>query len=211
MDQVTELESAILQRAVRLAEEYRKQARRSRDTILRETAERIHLREQREVLLAKAKGERAYRRKVQASELRLRAEMDHLRWNLVTGVHARLHERMRHFIEQEQAAYLVLLRDLIRQGASAIEREEVVVELNRHDHDHLQAQWGTWVAALNLGQRLTLHPEPLKSLGGAILRSSDNRIRYNNTIEGRLERLEERLHQTIIERLLPGDLTITSG
>ncbi|MCB1831331.1 MAG: ATPase, partial [Gammaproteobacteria bacterium] len=86
MDQVEELEQAILAQANRLASEYRERAERSRDNILREAGERLHLREEREVLLAKAKAERAYRRRVQANELQLRKEMDHLRWNLVEEV-----------------------------------------------------------------------------------------------------------------------------
>jgi len=75
MDQITELEAAILQRANRLAAEFRQRAERSRDNILREASDRLRLREEREVLLAKALAERAYRRQVQASELKLRAQM----------------------------------------------------------------------------------------------------------------------------------------
>jgi peptide chain release factor subunit 1 len=33
-----------------------------------------------------------------------------------------------------------------------------------------------------------------------------NRVRVNNTFEGRMERLQGRLHQVIIERLLPGGI-----
>ena len=210
MDQVKELESAILQRADRLAEEYRRQAERSRDTILRETADKLHLREQREVLLAKAKSERAYRRKVQANELRLHSEMDHLRWNLVEGVRGRLEERLRQFVGEEEA-YLELLKELIYQGAEQIERDEVAVELNSRDHEKLAPGWAQWVDGLGLHKKIELHDEPIESLGGALVRSGDNRVRYDNTFEGRLERLESRLHQIIIERLLPGDLSISAG
>ena len=56
MDQVEELEQAILAQANRLASEYRERAERSRDNILREAGERLHLREEREVLLAKLAG-----------------------------------------------------------------------------------------------------------------------------------------------------------
>ena len=93
MDQVTELESAILQRANRLAVEFRQRAERSRDNILREASDRLRLHEEREVLLAKAMAERAYRRQVQANELRLRAQMDQVRWNLAKEVQERLLDR----------------------------------------------------------------------------------------------------------------------
>ena len=57
MDQVKELETAILKRAHRLASEYRGRAEHSRDNILRDAHERLRLREDREVLLAKAQAE----------------------------------------------------------------------------------------------------------------------------------------------------------
>ena len=43
MDQVKELETAILERAHRLASEYRQRAERSRDNILRDAHERLRL------------------------------------------------------------------------------------------------------------------------------------------------------------------------
>ena len=41
---------------------------------------------------------------------------------------------------------------------------------------------------------------------GARVASADNRIRVDNTFEGRLERLRARIQQVILERLLPGGL-----
>ena len=58
MDRVEELEAAILARAHRLASEYREGAEQSRDNILRNASQQLHLREEREVLLAKAQAER---------------------------------------------------------------------------------------------------------------------------------------------------------
>ena len=48
MNQVEALEQAILTRAERLADEFRERANRGRDSILREAAERLRLREDRE-------------------------------------------------------------------------------------------------------------------------------------------------------------------
>ena len=53
------------------------------------------------------------------------------------------------------------------------------------------------------GKRIQLSTLPVDTLGGILIRSDDNRIRVDNTFEGRLDRLGRRLHQTIIERLLP--------
>jgi len=202
MSQVDQLESAILARAHSLAQEYRKRAERSRDNILREAAERLHLREDREVLLAKALAERAYRRKVQASELKLHKQMDLLRWNLVQGIMERLAQRMQQLV-QDEAAYLPLLQAYVAEGVEAIEHDQLVAELNANDLKRLQPRWQELLRAANVYKPVLLGPDPIDTLGGVLIRSSDNRIRLDNTFEGRLQRLHERLHQQIVERLLP--------
>ncbi|MCP5448656.1 MAG: hypothetical protein H6964_16900 [Chromatiaceae bacterium] len=203
MDQVEELEQAILAQANRLASEYRERAERSRDNILREAGERLHLREEREVLLAKAKAERAYRRRVQANELQLRKEMDHLRWNLVEEVRGRLAERMQAMVQERQEAYRTLLQRLLAKGVAAIERDALVAEVSKRDLTWLQPIWQEFSAAVAAGKQVELAALPIETLGGIRIRSEDNRIRVDNTFEGRLERLGRRLHQIIIERLLP--------
>lgn len=212
MSQVDDLESAILARAHSLAAEYRKRAERSRSNILRESEERLHLQEEREVLIAKALAERAYRRKVQASELKLHKQMDQLRWNLVQGVTERLAEQMQALVTDE-GRYLPLLKAYLAQGAETIERDELVAEVNAADRTRLKPIWEQMARDAAPGKQLRLAPEPIVTLGGALIRSTDHRIRLDNTFEGRLRRLHSRLHQLIVERLLPAnsDLGLTFG
>jgi V/A-type H+-transporting ATPase subunit E len=202
MNQVEELESAILARAERLAGEYRERAERSRDRILREAAEQLRLREEREVLVAKSLADRTYRRKVQSSELRLHAHMDHLRWNLVRGVEQRLKERMLAFIEREQE-YDRVLQGYLAQGARLIERDELVAELNPHDQQRLEGRWEEFVRKTVPDKRIRLSPDTIDTLGGVLVRTADGRIRLDNTFEGRRERLRPQLYQIIVERLIP--------
>ncbi|MGD8956488.1 MAG: ATPase, partial [Chromatiaceae bacterium] len=65
-NQLEALEQAIMTRAEELAQEFHDKASRQRDTILRDTAERLKLAEEREVLVAKAEAERHFRRVTQA-------------------------------------------------------------------------------------------------------------------------------------------------
>jgi len=209
MNQVEELESAILQRAERLAGEYHERAERSRERILREAAEQLRLREEREVLVAKAMAERNYRRKVQASELKLRAHMDHLRWNLVRGVEQRLEERIQAFAGN-QASYDRALLGYLAQGARLIEQDRLVAELNAHDHQRLQGDWAEFVAKAVTDKKIDLADEPIESLGGVRISSPDRRIRLDNTFEGRRERLRPMLHQVIVERLFPATAEVVN-
>jgi V/A-type H+-transporting ATPase subunit E len=202
MNRVEDLESAIIKRAEKLAGEYRERAEHSRAKILKEAAERLRLREEQEAVLAKADSDRVYLRKVQASELKLHAHMDHMRWNMVQAVEQRLEDRMREFAEQEDA-YLKTLQSYLTQGAQEIERDELVAELNQRDHQRLAPRWEAFVAEAALGKQIELAPNPIESLGGVRIQSRDGCVRLDNTFEGRRERLRSRLHQVIVERLIP--------
>lgn len=205
MNQVEALEQAILTRAERLADEFRERANRGRDSILREAAERLRLREDREEALARALAERSFRQQVQASELKMQSHLDLLRWNLVQGVERRLQARMQRFM-QDEAGYFQWLLDLIGEAAGRIERESLLVRVNARDHQRLFARWDSVIERLPKGHNATLADDHLETLGGCLLLSEDGRIRVDQTFEGRLTRLRARVQQVILERLLPGGL-----
>lgn len=200
--QAHQLEQAILARAERLAEEFRERGRRSSDAILREAAEKLRLREQREEGIAKALGERAYRQQVQARELDMQSELDRARWELVRGVEERLEARMQTHIA-DTAAYLVTLRGLIEAAVQAIDRPVLRVRANARDRDLLSRHWAEIQAALPADKTVQLDEEPLDTFAGVIVTDADQRVRVDNSFEGRLARLRSRLRQTILERLLP--------
>jgi V/A-type H+-transporting ATPase subunit E len=200
--QAQELEQAILARAERLAAEYRERAKRSRDTILRDAAEKLRLREQREEAIAKSLGERTYRQQVQAEELKLQSHLDRVRWNLVRDVEHRLAERMRQHVEDSKA-YLKTLTGFIATAAEAVEQAEVHVAANAQDQKLLTEHWASVTAALPKGTQATLSEQPIDTLAGVLVTSGDGRIRVDNTYEGRMARLRMRIQQAILERLLP--------
>jgi V/A-type H+-transporting ATPase subunit E len=201
LNQVQELEQAILARAERLAAEYRDRAQRSRDNILRAASDRLRLREEREEAIAKALGERTFRQQVQANELKLQSHLDRVRWNLVTDVERRLGERMDAF-RRDDPAYLDLLSAYLAQAAGEIESDDLVTAVNRQDLSRLRHGWEEIAASAAPGKSLRLSAEPIETVGGVLVRTADNRIRVDNTFEGRLERLSQRVQQVILERLL---------
>jgi V/A-type H+-transporting ATPase subunit E len=202
VNQVQELEQAILARAERLATEYRERAQRSRDSILRDAAERLRLREQREESIAKALGERTFRQQVQANELKMQSHLDRVRWNLVTDVQQRLRGRFERFREDE-TAYLETLKRYLAEAAAEIESDTLIVRVNAKDRQRLAADWKAIAEATAPSKTLTLAPDPIPSLGGVLVESADDRIRVDNTFEGRALRLQGQIQQTILERLLP--------
>jgi V/A-type H+-transporting ATPase subunit E len=202
VNQVQELEQAILARAERLAGEYRERANRSRDSILREAAERLRMRESREESIAKTLADRTFRQHVQASELKMQTHLDRMRWNLVQDVERALAGRMKAFSDDLQR-YDPWLDSLIAGAADTIEDKVLVVSANARDQKRLAARWEAILEALPAHKTATLADEPLVTLGGVLVTNSDRRIRVDNTYEGRLDRLRPTVQQVILERLLP--------
>lgn len=198
---ISGLENALTDRARKLADEHLASGHQARERILSDTRQRLDIEEEREVLAAKALAERAYQQQIQAAELDLRAELDRLRWELADATLAKLHSHLIKLVEDE-ARYLPLLRDYLREGAQAIERDELVVQLNARDRQRLQKDWVRYAEAAAPGKHLTLAPEPLDCIGGVLVASSDRNIRFDNTFEGRMERLDEVLQGAIADRLM---------
>ncbi|UHD16922.1 V-type ATP synthase subunit E [Thiocapsa bogorovii] len=202
MNQVQELEQAILARAERLAGEYRDRANRSRDNILREAAERLRMRESREESIAKTLADRTFRQHVQASELKMQTHLDRMRWNLVQDVERALAGRMKSFSEDLQR-YDPWLDGLIARATNLIEENALIISANARDQKRLAERWDAILETLPSHKSATLSKEPIETLGGVLVTSRDQRIRVDNTYEGRLERLRPAVQQVILERLLP--------
>jgi len=202
VNQVEALEKAILERARMMADECAHRADAGRKNILREASEKLHLKEEKETLLAKSQADRAYLRKVQADELKLRSKMDHMRWNLVQVVIDRLPERMRALAEDE-SRYVEWLSQLLTQAAERIEQETLVVSLNTDDMRRLKPKWEVLTGKLVAGKRFLLNDQCIDCVSGCLIATPDQRVQIDHTFEGRLARLERKIHQALVERLLP--------
>ena len=202
MNQVEALEKAILERAQMMADECAHRAEAGRKNILREASERLHLREEKETLLAKSQADRAYLRKVQADELKLRSKMDHMRWNLVQVVIDRLPKQME-ALREDEANYIELLQSLLKHAAEQIEQEVLEVSLNHDDLRRLKPQWAELTEGLAAGKRFELLDKSINTIGGCLVATQDRQVQIDHTFEGRLDRLERKILQALVERLLP--------
>src|SRR5512147_2609011 len=97
--QVSELEQALLQQAETLAREALQNAETTRARLLAESADRLKLAEEREILAAKVEAERQVRRHTQAAETRLSAELDRLRWALTEAALAGVRSAFRQLVQ----------------------------------------------------------------------------------------------------------------
>jgi V/A-type H+-transporting ATPase subunit E len=197
---IEDLESALLFRAEALADEYLNGAERLRGQIIEDANKLLRLREEREILAAKAGAERLYRQRVQAAEIKMQEELDHLRWTLVHSVLEDVNTHLSQ-LANDDGTYLPLLTRFLYQGASAIEREELVARVNQRDFPRLEPRWTEMVKEAAAGKQVSLSQQPIETSGGMLIESGDGRIRVDNTFEGRMERLQTEIHRAITERL----------
>lgn len=200
IQQTDGLVTALLARAQEQVEERLERSRRASKEISDEAGMRLRQRKAHELLLAKAKSERAYRQRVQAAQIQLQQEIDQLRWNLVQSTLQQLPERLAEFVKNEQA-YTQLLQAWLATAADAIEADELVVELNAHDRERLADNWNDFVEATGVHKAVVLATDTEEDIGGLRVYSANRRICIDNTFKGRQARFEQTLHELVTECL----------
>lgn len=198
--EIDDLQTALLERAKALANEYLTRAQHERDRGIEQANDRLRLREEREVSIAKVMAERIYRQKVQASEIKMREELDHLRWAHVQAVMTALKESLAKIVE-DKGTYLPLLQQLIATSVKCMEDKELVVEVNARDFSLLEGQWKSITDEIAGKKKMALQPSDRKSIGGVVVRNKDDTIRIDNSFEGRMQRYMSELEQVVTERL----------
>lgn len=199
-DQVLQLEQALLRQAESLAREHMRHAESACARIQAESRERLRLREEREILAAKAEAERRFRRRMQAAETHLAAELDRLRWALTQAALDQVKLAWA-ALAHDDARYFDVLYGLFAAAVAELPAADLVVELTPADRERIAPVWDDFVARAAPGRtvRLAVHAQP--SLGGLRVRTDDDRARLDQTFEGRMERLSEALAQRVMERL----------
>ncbi|QLQ02146.1 MAG: hypothetical protein HZY77_04105 [Thiobacillus sp.] len=138
--QVSQLEQALQQQAGTLARELLQNAESARARMLAESAEKLRLAGEHEVLGAKVEAERLVRRQGQAAETRLAAELDRLRWALTESALAEVKIAFRHLV-QDETRYLDVLEAWLAAAAQALPPGDLVAEVRPEDEKRLAPRW----------------------------------------------------------------------
>lgn len=198
--QVTQLEQALLAQAETLAREQLQNAEATRTRILAESAEKLKLAEEREVLAAKVEAERRVRRQVQAAETRLAGELDRLRWALTEATLAGVKRAFRELV-QDDARYHAVLETWLATAAQSLPTGDLVAEVRGEDEHRLAPHWAALAARAAPGRTVTLTAHGQPSEGGIRVRRADGRAQLDQTFEARQARLAEALARVAMERL----------
>ena len=198
--QVAQLEQALLQQATTLARELLQNAESTRARMLAESADKLQLAGEHEVLAAKVEAERLVRRQTQAAETRLAAELDRLRWALTESVLSEVKAAFRQLVKDE-TRYLGVLEAWLAAAAQALPPGDLVAEVRPEDEKHLAPRWDDMVARAAPGRTVTLTSHGHPSEGGIRVRLADNRAQLDQTFEARQVRLADDLARVAMERL----------
>ena len=196
-----QLESAIRQQADNLANSHLEAAQQKAEQILADSAKRLQKREEREREIAEVSANQEFRRRVQASEIKMQAELDQLRWSLVQSVLSDLQMELKQ-LRQEEDSYMALLKQYLKNAAQLFDEKELVVEVNADDHLLLAPLWESFVKDAVHDKTCKLLLASNKNLtGGLLVRNEVDRIRVDNTFEGLIERLKNDIYQIITTQL----------
>jgi len=198
--QVSQLEQALLLQAETLAREQLQNAETARGRIHAESAEKLKLAEEREVLAAKVEAERLVRRQSQAAETRLAADLDRLRWALTEATLAGVKTASQKLV-QDEAHYLAVLETWLVAAAQALPPGDLVAEVRPDDEKRLAPVWSEITARAAPGRVVTLSSHGRPSEGGLRVRLADNRAQLDQTFEARQARLADELARVAMERL----------
>ena len=198
--QVSQLEQALLQQAETLAREHRQRAEATRARILAESADKLKLAEEREILAAKVEADRLVRHQTQAAETRLAAELDRLRWALTEAALSEMKAAFQRLM-QDDARYLDVIESWLAAAAQALPSGDLVAEVRAEDEKRLAQAWPAMVERAAPGRSVTLASHGHPSEGGIRIRLASNQAQLDQTFEARQMRLADELARVVMERL----------
>ena len=97
-------------------------------------------------------------------------------------------------LSNDNDRYLSVLSELLAAGVKTLDQQHLIAEFNAHDLKLVTPIWDEFVNGAIPGRKVELGSNAIETLGGVLIRSSDNRQRLDNTFEGRRERLASQLH-----------------
>lgn len=200
-DQVKALQQAILERAQELSDGHVAQGRMTRARIIEDAREKVKLMEQKELLSARVHSEREYHRQVQASELRIQAELDRNRWGLVQSLMDKVKRNLAELCNDD-ASYRGVFENLLKHGVTRISHSRLIASINNDDLSRFHDNWQAIVkGCCGDDIEIKLSPEACQCSGGVKLVSEQGDVMIDNTFEGIIARSEDELQRLIFERL----------
>lgn len=204
MSELTEkLETLIETQAMGLTEQHVQAGRAAAEQIRQEVEARLAQRREGEELRFQQEAAQLCRQRLQGSKLRVDADIDRLRWALAQEILSGVREQLAR-LPADPARYLAVLVRYLVEAAEVIPDDKLVAEVSARDAEWLRADWQQIIQAVP-GREISLRVLDIPCMGGMRVCDEADRVRIDNTFEGRLARMESKLLPVIMQTLFAVD------
>ncbi len=100
-------------------------------------------------------------------------------------------------------SYRSLLARLIEEGIPSVGSEEVIVECNKNDAEQVKKIVAD-LSKKNPKLKVKISDQPINAIGGIRVKSADETMSFDNTLDSRIERLKPLIRKNIA-RMLRGE------
>lgn len=201
MSQLTErLEGLLQAQAMDLAEKHHDRGRQTSEQIIADTKAKLQQLEAGEELRFQQEAEHRCRQIMQSARLRRDAELDRLRWTLAQGVLGEVRQHLGKLVEEPEQ-YRAVLGRYLAEAAREIPDGPLIAELNPRDIESIRPHWDELIRQFAPGREVRLAALSDSISGGMRVSNEAGNRRIDNTFEGRLVRMEDRMLGAIMDKL----------
>jgi vacuolar-type H+-ATPase subunit E/Vma4 len=134
-------------------------------------------------------------RELEATRIEGKRKVMNLKFQLIESALSSTLTRLKELVEKENPSYRDHLEEFIIEAAKRIDGWEFELIIGSEDAAFVKKRLKRIEDALSTVKgvvvSLKMSDEPLRSIGGAVVRSSDQREIFNNTLEARLARVRQ--------------------
>jgi vacuolar-type H+-ATPase subunit E/Vma4 len=134
-------------------------------------------------------------RELEATRIEGKRKVMNFKFQLMESALSTTLVRLKEMVEQEAPSYRNHLEEFIIEAAKRMDGREFELIIGSKDTAYVKKRLRRIEDALSKVKgvvvSLKLSDEPLRSIGGVVVRSSDHREIFNNTLEARLARVKE--------------------
>ncbi len=142
------------------------------------------------------------KRRVAEARLEARRMILEVKEKAISSVFEKLKSQLREFTRTQD--YVEVLSKLVCEAGIALGGGELIVEVNE-DHKNLNINWDEVARTIEekTGKptKISVSYTHVSDIGGAIVRTADGRFTFDNTFEGRIDRMQKTLRLLAAKRL----------
>lgn len=171
------------------------QAKQQAANLISEATARAEDRKRRETEETMKKAQETETKELGAAELEQKRKAMNLKFQLIEAAFVDSLDRLEQLVSEEAPVYRNSLEKFVIQAASQMTGSEFELIVGFKDVEFIKKKLGRIEKQVStmkgVAVTIKISDEPLRSIGGVILRSSDRKQIFNNTLEARLAKVKQ--------------------